>query len=187
MGRRETIEYGGATFHRYPDSPDLATRRHFKPCYRDRKRGVQNLHREVWKAAHGEPPPDHEIALVDRDGANVDLENLRCVPFGRPGIHCQGPLARRYAEETCNHCGATYTPKSSPGGVLRFCSGRCETTYHREQGTYDEDRICEVCEGPFRKQRYSKVRTCSKPCASALKSRERLRGEAERRAALVVA
>lgn len=37
------------------------------------------LHRDLWEAAHGPIPEDHDIHHIDEDKGNNDLSNLECL------------------------------------------------------------------------------------------------------------
>lgn len=78
--RVEAVEFNGITFRRYPDSDNAAHARYFKPGGQWINKGVQALHQEVWKAAHGPIPDGYEVHHRDRDFTNNDLANLECIP-----------------------------------------------------------------------------------------------------------
>ena len=82
---REIVTFNGIDFDRYPESKYLNMRNYFYPRYkRDVKRGVEALHREVWKYHKGPIPSKHHIHHIDNDHANNSIENLECLP---PGFH----------------------------------------------------------------------------------------------------
>lgn len=82
--RVETVEFNGIIFRRYPDSKNAAHRRYYKPGGRWIKQGVQALHQEVWKAAHGPIPDGAHIHHRNGDLSDNSLANLVCLA---PGEH----------------------------------------------------------------------------------------------------
>lgn len=75
----ESIVFNGVTFRRYPGSPHISHRRYFSPGPHDAGRGVEALHREIWKSVHGPIPAGHHIHHRDGDPLNNDVGNLECV------------------------------------------------------------------------------------------------------------
>ena len=75
----EAVEFNGIEFRRYPDAVRRCDRAYFTPSASARDRGVESLHREIWKAAHGPIPPGNHIHHVDGDPLNNDLSNLECL------------------------------------------------------------------------------------------------------------
>ncbi|MGH3579505.1 MAG: HNH endonuclease signature motif containing protein, partial [Mycobacterium sp.] len=76
----ECIIWNGIPFYRYPDSPVTAHQRYYSPHIGYRRKGVESLHREIWKAAHGPIPKGHEIHHTDHDWNNNEPANLVCLP-----------------------------------------------------------------------------------------------------------
>lgn len=72
----ETRTYRGIRFYRYPDSDRPSDRRYFRPGVADAQRGVEALHREVWKHEVGPIPDGFQVHHLDGDPANNDVENL---------------------------------------------------------------------------------------------------------------
>ena len=75
----ETIEYNGIIFRRYPQSKNWADRNYFRPNGMHIKRGVEALHRELWKSAHGAIPDGYEVHHIDGDTSNNAMDNLECL------------------------------------------------------------------------------------------------------------
>lgn len=75
-GKRETIEYNGIRFYRYPQSSIEAHRKYFQPHIHARLRGIQALHIEIWKFANGPLPEGLEVHHSDGDHGNNDPDNL---------------------------------------------------------------------------------------------------------------
>lgn len=71
-------------------------------------------------------------------------------------------------EHVCQVCGKKY--KAFPvGGKKKFCSNSCKATARRKSGVDNEKRICEYCGNQFITNKYSKSKTCSPKCASAIR------------------
>jgi hypothetical protein len=73
---RETIVYKGIRFRRYPDSPHATHRRYYNPGPADRAKGVDSLHREIWKDHHGPIPEGCDIHHRDGNPLNNQIDNL---------------------------------------------------------------------------------------------------------------
>jgi len=80
--RKEEVEFNGIVFRRYPDSKRMEDRRYFKPHAGHIKRGVEALHREIWKAHHGPIPDGYHIHHRNGDTGDNRIENLECLPAG---------------------------------------------------------------------------------------------------------
>ena len=61
----------------------------------------------------------------------------------------------------CKQCGKSY--EAIRGG---FCSNACKSKWRRESGIDNETRKCIICESEFEANKYTKVVTCGKSCAS---------------------
>lgn len=80
--RVEVVVYRGIEFRRYPDAEQVSHRRYFKPGGQHVKAGVQALHQEIWKDAHGPIPEGYHIHHIDEDPTNNALDNLVAIPAG---------------------------------------------------------------------------------------------------------
>jgi hypothetical protein len=80
--RSETVIFQGIAFRRYPDSRCWSDRVYYKPHVGDHRRGVESLHREIWKAHHGPIPPGWQVHHKDGRALNNDPANLDCLPAG---------------------------------------------------------------------------------------------------------
>jgi hypothetical protein len=78
--RVEIVEFNGVVFRRYPDSPRYSDRKYFKPSGDGHAKGIENLHREVWKFHYGPIPPGYDIHHKDLDTANNAKENFEMLP-----------------------------------------------------------------------------------------------------------
>jgi hypothetical protein len=80
--RIEVIVFNGIRFRRYPDSRHTNHRNYFSPGPADAARGVEALHREIWKASHGPIPSGAHIHHRDGNALNNALDNLACLSDG---------------------------------------------------------------------------------------------------------
>lgn len=74
----EIVEWGGRKWRRYPKSRHRHLRCYFT-CHPTWKGPKLSLHREIWRAAHGDIPPGCDIHHVDENPLNNDISNLECV------------------------------------------------------------------------------------------------------------
>src|SRR3990167_2746282 len=80
---RETINYRGKDYHRYPKSPRRQLRVYF--WRHDTWKGSPvALHRQIWEDDHGKIPNGLFIHHKDSNPLNNDIGNLECVA---PGEH----------------------------------------------------------------------------------------------------
>ena len=75
---RETINYRGKNYHRYPESKRPQLRNYF---YRHDKwkESPVALHRQVYEDANGPIPKGYQIHHKDEDFTNNSIENLECL------------------------------------------------------------------------------------------------------------
>lgn len=73
--QRETIEYRGRLFHRYPDSPHRHLRVYFWNHSESKKPPVA-LHRQMWIDAHGPIPKGFIVHHKDNDQLHNELDNF---------------------------------------------------------------------------------------------------------------
>ena len=82
---------------------------------------------------------------------------------------------RASAPAVCESCSSEYetlTPHKA-----RFCSKACKAKHRRDSGVDNEVRKCVSCDTPFTVNRYAEKRTCSRPCADALRKAGRVRSD----------
>lgn len=72
----ERVVMYGIEFRRYPNSSNAAHRRYFRPGTSDVERGIDALHREVYRREVGPIPPGYEIHHLDSDTGNNTPSNL---------------------------------------------------------------------------------------------------------------
>ena len=77
---KKSVTFNGVDFVRYSGSSYASVRNYYYPRYkRDYCRGIETLHREVWKFYRGPIPPRHHIHHIDNDHDNNDITNLECL------------------------------------------------------------------------------------------------------------
>src|SRR5579859_4330426 len=89
--KAEIILYKGIPFRRYPDARDCTMRYY----YRSSRKGIDRLHREIWKDAHGTIPAGCYIFHQDGNPLNNALESLVCSP---PTEHHVWPTKEEMAQ-----------------------------------------------------------------------------------------
>jgi hypothetical protein len=94
---------------------------------------------------------------------------------------------REPVTHACDYCGKEYESLLTKKNVTRFCSNNCKTQWRRVAGIDNVDKSCAECGSTFRSNKYAKVTTCSKPCASQRANRARALRRAERLASLPAA
>lgn len=81
------IEFNGIKFRRYPDAKKANHRRYYSPGGGDIKRGVEVLHREIWKFYNGPIPEGAVVHHVDENPLNNDISNLTLMENGEHVSH----------------------------------------------------------------------------------------------------
>lgn len=79
MAEVETIIFNGIKFRRYPESRNWAERTYYRPGGEHIVRGIEALHREIWKAYHGPIPDGKVVHHKDGNSLNNEFENLELV------------------------------------------------------------------------------------------------------------
>jgi hypothetical protein len=170
MARVIEVEYNGVTFRRYPDATQRATRVYFTPGPADKQRGIDRLHREVWKAAYGQIPQGAHIHHVDGDPLNNKLENLRCVT---PKQHAQEHITPGLTAWRRAHMDAirplTKAWHSSEEG-LEWHQQHGKNVFANRPAT---ERACEQCDSHYISNG-AVSRFCSNACKSAWRRSARL-------------
>ena len=70
---RITVNYGGKSWHRYPNAKKASDRNYFIDSF------GKKLHRFVWEEANGPIPDKHDIHHIDNDPTNNNVANLECL------------------------------------------------------------------------------------------------------------
>ena len=197
----ETVEWGGYTWRRYPESVQHGIRQYFRRSYRSSGK-LQHLwlHKEVWKQSHGEIPEGYHIHHRDGDSTNNDISNLTCLC---PRDHAlQHPESIRLAVEHakawhsseagrawhvkhaiktfaarkperlyCEHCGSGFETKKR--GNTKYCSSKCRSYARKKRGDDNIQRPCAICKKPFEVNKYATSKTCSMQCKRQFMSKPR--------------
>ncbi len=74
--KSEVVIFNGKKFHRYPESKHAHLRRYFTPGIADKTKGLDLLHREIWKHHKGSIPKGMVVHHVDHNPLNNDISNL---------------------------------------------------------------------------------------------------------------
>lgn len=160
--RKETIEFQGIQYYRFPDSPHKHLERYYWPSRTERKKGREVLHREIWKAVHGPIPDGCLIHHKDGNWLNNDPSNFECLTRKEHGERhphgCSDWLGEHLARIREQ---ATEWHRSEEGRA-----------WHREHGKKSWEgrkavsRICVYCHHRFTTLAARKnVRFCSSACA----------------------
>lgn len=83
----ESVFFNGVEFRRYPNAKNWSEQVYFRPGSSDARRGVENLHREIWKSIHGPIPQGYHVHHKDTNPLNNDPENLVCIPSAEHQAH----------------------------------------------------------------------------------------------------
>lgn len=97
MAKSECIYFNEIAFRRYPNSPRRSHRSYYSPNASARRRGIQALHQEIWKAHHGPIPDGHHIHHIDGNPLNNAIENLACLP-AKQHLECHPVEPKRLAQ-----------------------------------------------------------------------------------------
>ena len=162
------IVYRGVKFYRYPNSARRSDRAYYTPGVGDRRKGVQRLHQEVWKDAHGvnSIPLGYHVHHVDEDTFNNDPANLDLI---RASDHLKEHAASaKWAE-------ARQAWLKAGQDAARAWHGTDEgLAFHRELGrksweaTEERTLTCEWCGREFEARvMHNKTRFCSPACRAA--------------------
>lgn len=166
MRERDTIEFEGVTYTRFPDSPNRHQRSYY---FAPRGSGRSSYHRDYWTSVHGPIPQGFHIHHLDENPLNNDIRNLVCLsPEEHANVHPGHAGPKRKAAEWREHL-AAIQPKAAEWH--RSEEGRA---WHREHGKRvwvdrkPEAVTCSVC--GITAERYFKrgeIRFCSRKCARA--------------------
>jgi len=153
------------------------------------------FHREIWKSFHGEIPKGYHIHHKDGNKLNNSIENLECLSHAdhlrlhmrenaeklhewhksAEGRAFLGEKAKQLWKDreihtiNCLQCGKTFEAKQVDRA--KYCDNKCEQRARRARGDDLIDRICVICEQPFKVNRYYKTLTCGYKCGSKYRTR----------------
>lgn len=83
----DEVEFNGVAFRRYPNADKQNHRRYFSPGGGDIARGVESLHREIWKFYNGPIPEGAVVHHADGNPLNNDPDNLVLMDAGDHASH----------------------------------------------------------------------------------------------------
>lgn len=165
--RKETVEFNGKIYYRYPESP----RRDCQVYFRTHGFGGRPrfLHRDVYEAAHGPIPAGHVVHHVDGNPLNNEPANLATMPMREhSGMHTSelmaDPKLRARAREFMDMA------REKANEWHRSSAGR---EWHSEHGRAmwvdrkPEPRACEQCGAVYETRDRSVSKFCSNNCKSA--------------------
>ena len=161
----ETVVFNGVKFRRFGDAWC------FVPSGTDRKRGVGNLHQEIWKAAHGPIPPGHQIHHRDHNPFNNDLANLVCLSREEHTAHHKADPKRPTPAQRAAWTDSAPLRQARAAEWHRSPEGRAWHQEHGRSAWADRtpvSRDCDQCGTPFESiTRRPDDRFCSNACKSA--------------------
>jgi endogenous inhibitor of DNA gyrase (YacG/DUF329 family) len=158
--------FRGITFRRYPKAKRASHRRYFSPSAADVAKGVEALHREIWKHYRGPIPAGHHIHHRDGDPLNNSISNLECVTPSQHRIahrdDHQTPEQRSHLQRVAHLAAAWH----------RSTAGRrwhAEHAKRVDQKRPREERRCAFCHAPFIARSGGNARFCSRRCIKRAK------------------
>lgn len=164
--RVETVTFNGRVYRRYPESKHRHLRVYFQSNWKNKTTPLL-LHREVWKAAHGEIPPGGEIHHKDRNPLNNALENLECLTFKEhrrrhieEGSYAVTDAQREHLDRV-RHLATAWT-KTEEGRA--FHSEKAKRIWQERRERAPRIDTCEQCGGPTETRAMQPTRFCSVRC-----------------------
>jgi hypothetical protein len=172
---RDEVVFNGIKFRRYPNSNSWADRNYYRPASNHICRGIGHLHREVWKATHGEIPDGYEIHHVDGNTLNNSIDNLECLTKAEHLALHAGLLPEWKRKWLTENLRLNVRPKAS--NWHQSDEGRewhSHLGYWSWVGREPITLVCELCTTPFETlDRKTDTRFCSNKCKARAR---RLRG-----------
>lgn len=162
------VVYKGTRFRRYPNSERRSDRVYYTPGIADRRKGVQRLHQEIWKDAHGVDviPLGYHVHHVDEDPFNNDPANLDLL-LG------SDHLRKHAAGEKWTEARQAWI-KAGQEAARAWHSSEEGLELHRELGhksweaAEEESYTCQRCGREFETRvMHNRTRFCSPSCKSA--------------------
>lgn len=166
--RCESVIFNGITFRCYPDSPHVIHRNYYSPSGNYRKKGVEQLHREIWKAAHGPIPMGYDVHHKDRNPLNNDPSNLECLSRAEHNALHEQDLSPKQLRHRQHVFGYHVRPKAA--NWHRSEEGR---EWHRELSYAIWDRreirplVCGHCGVSYETRTMGASAYCSRKCKAA--------------------
>jgi len=159
---RETIEYNGKKYNRYPNSK----RRHLRVYYWRHsgwKESPKALHRDIWQEANGEIPKGYVIHHKDGNSLNNNIENLQIMSKG---------------EHQSKHSSNEERKKDARKNLRKYAQPKAKEWHKSEEGSewhkqhYKKSlcnatkykHTCEECDKEYESTRKTKTKFCSNKC-----------------------
>lgn len=164
----DVIVYRGIRFRRYPNAEKRTERVYYTPGQGDRRKGVQRLHQEVWKDAHGVEsiPIGYHVHHLDEDTFNNDpanLELIRASDHLKEHAASEKWIAARQAWMEAGREAAKEWHSTEEGRAFHAKAGH--KTWDK---TESQDFTCEQCGKDFTARALRKtVHYCSNACRTA--------------------
>lgn len=166
MVERETIEYDGKTWYRYPNSKRSSDRNYYQKC-------GKFLHHYVWEKYHGQRKKGWCIHHIDGDFGNNKIENLEEITRKEhQGVkHKPEGSTLQKRQEWCDKIRnfASEWHKSEAGKEWHRKHAQEQNFGHLEYGTAK----CEVCRKEYIKKSIHQ-RFCSNACKSQFRRNNKL-------------
>lgn len=159
--RRETVEYEGDRYHRYPDSDHHHLRDYYWAHTRNGEATVA-LHRQKWRDKHGDIPDGHIIHHCDDDPLNNDIDNLEAIT--------RAEHAERHPDMGQTHSDAHL--KKMLEGAAEWHQSDEGLEWHKEHYEEVKEELhkkrytheCIVCEDEYQSNREEQTKFCSDSC-----------------------
>jgi len=159
MSKSEIIEFNGIIFRRYPESENPTHRKYYTCNSNYYKKGIRNLHREIWKSHHGDIPKGYHIHHKDGNTFNNDISNLQ-------SLSCREhhKFSKKMDEISMHKHLAKIRPLA-----IQWHKSKKGKIWHKQHAVDIQknlkykDRNCVLC-GKLFKYKYSTARFCSNAC-----------------------
>lgn len=164
----ETIVFNGIKFRRYPNSKRLNDRNYYRPAANYIKAGVGHLHREIWRAIHGEIPEGHDIHHIDENPLNNRPDNLTCLSKSEhAALHAETmpEWKRRWIAKKLDN-------NARPRAIAWHKSDEGREWHSQHAKHIAAKRVasgkkCQHCGGDFQTKNPALAKFCSKKCKAA--------------------
>jgi len=165
--QKETVEFNGLTYSRYPDSPRRDCQVYFRTHgFAGRPRF---LHRDIYEATHGPIPAGHVVHHVDGNPLNNDPSNLATMCMRKhSGMHTSELMAD--PELRARARGFMDAAREKANEWHRSDAGRQWHAEHGRETWVDRKpmaKVCEQCGAGYETRDRGVSKFCSNNCKSA--------------------
>lgn len=170
---RETIEFNGRKYHRYPSAKQSNHRRYY--CTHSAwKSNPRTLHRDIWEFHNGTIPAGHHIHHADGDFNNNEISNLVCLSSAAHQVEHRQERSERAS--TPKHLAHLANIRDLTKKWHKSPEGR---EWHRQHALNSirkdlPEKPCSIC-GTMFKPKITRAAMCSDECKrirSTAKNRE---------------